>query len=299
MVLAKAGIGKTSAALDLIEKLHKEEENLVWGAIEIATSNVSKILWEQPDDVRRSYLDFINFLNEPLVKKLSYVYSDSDTPDTRELRTRAITNCAGAEEPSVVKELTSRFANFQKTGDESGIPPDLLRVTYATAVKFGGQKEYDAVKAIWKNPPTPSVKVAALDALTKTKDPNIVKQTLHLLPEVPLQDWYLVVFGLGQNRHSRRLLTQWFKDNYDDITQRIKSQPTLSLIVKYTFSGYSSEKDAEDIESFFKDKDVSKYNLALTQALDSIRANAVWLDRAKGDIVGWLDGFSKRYPSRL
>ena len=27
MVLAKAGIGKTSAALDLIEKLHKEEES--------------------------------------------------------------------------------------------------------------------------------------------------------------------------------------------------------------------------------------------------------------------------------
>jgi len=42
----------------------------------------------------------MQFLNEPLVKKLGYVYSDSDTPDTRELRTRAITNCAHAEEPS-------------------------------------------------------------------------------------------------------------------------------------------------------------------------------------------------------
>jgi len=114
---------------------------------------------------------------------------------------------------------------------------------------------------------------------------------------VPLQDWYIVVFGLGQNRHTRRLLTQWFKDNYDDIIQRIKSQSTLSRIVKDTFSGYSSEKDAEDIKSFFEGKDVSKYNLALTQALDSIRANAVWLDRAKGDIVGWLNDFSKRYPS--
>jgi len=36
------------------------------------------------------------------------------------------------------------------------------------------------------------------------------------------------------------------------VVRRVKSQSTLSRIVKDTFSGYSSEKDAEDIESFFK-----------------------------------------------
>jgi len=40
--------------------------------------------------------------------------------------------------------------------------PEMKSSFSAQAVKFGGQKEYDAVKAIWKNPPTPSVKVAAL-----------------------------------------------------------------------------------------------------------------------------------------
>ena len=102
--------------------------------------------------------------------------------------------------------------------------------------------------------------------------------------------------------------------------QRVKSQSSLSYIIKFTFAGYSSEKDAKDIEAFFKvrklflgtrsphltltpvetqDKDVSKFNLSLTQALDSIRANAVWLDRSKDDILEWLTEFSKRYPSRL
>jgi aminopeptidase 2 len=43
-----------------------------------------------------------------------------------------------------------------------------------------------------------------------------------------------------------------------------------------------------------QDKDVSKFNLALDQALDSIRANAVWLETSETDIRAWLAGFEKR-----
>lgn len=30
------------------------------------------------------------------------------------------------------------------------------------AIKYGGQKEFDLVKSVWNNPPTPSAKVSAL-----------------------------------------------------------------------------------------------------------------------------------------
>jgi len=46
-------------------------------------------------------------------------------------------------------------------------------------------------------------------------------------------------------------------------------------------------KDYEAIEAFYKDKDTSKYKLALAQALDSIRARAAYVQRSAEDLKGW------------
>lgn len=133
----------------------------------------------------------------------------------------------------MVKELTSRFAKFQKTGDESSIPPDLQRITYATVRffnSFGKRSRRDGCngtdflcrrlnlvvkKSTTRLKPSgrthqrllrkcrhcmfsiarvsyrPEDSLHVLfnrNALTRTTDPDIAKQTLHLLAkEVPLQ----------------------------------------------------------------------------------------------------------------
>lgn len=63
---------------------------------------------------------------------------------------------------SVLAELKSRFKHFQETGDDSKIPADLVRTTYVNAVRFGGRAEYETVKKVYKNPPTPSAKISAM-----------------------------------------------------------------------------------------------------------------------------------------
>lgn len=52
----------------------------------------------------------------------------------------------------------------------------------------------------------------------------------------------------------------------------------MRYLVQRTFSGLSTEKDYQEIVEFFKDKDTSKYNLALAQVLDTIRAKIAWLE---------------------
>lgn len=301
VTLAKAGMTKTSAALDLIEGLRAEEENLVWQSIDMSLTSVGRLLWEESDEIREQWSEFRKFLFYPIVEKLGFKYSESDTPDVRELRTLAINACAAAYEPKTVAQLKEWFDKFIETGDHSIIPSDLQRITFVNAVKNGGQAEYTAVKKIWLDPPTPSTKVSALSALTKAKDLSIAKQTFEMLTndEVPLQDWHSVVAGLGQNRYTRRLMTSYFYENYDAILERYKGNFSLSYIVKYTLQWYTTEKDAIDIEKWFKGKDVSKYNLALEQSLDSIRSNAIWIDRSGKEIISWISDFSKRHTSKL
>ncbi|KAF8311309.1 hypothetical protein DL93DRAFT_2229778 [Clavulina sp. PMI_390] len=299
-ILAQAGVGQTSAALDLIASLHKEEENLVWSAMAASLSNIKGLLWEQPAELRQSWNEWINYLYLTIVKKLGYDYRPEDSADVRELRTRAITNCARAQESTVVNELVTRFNKFVETKDDSSVPPDLQTIIYSMAVEHGGQKEFDTIKQIWKNPATPSAKSAAGYALTQVKTEDLTKQAFDLLTnEVQLQDWHSTVNGLSSNTFTRRKMAQYFYDNYDSIIKRYEGTFSITYIVEYTFRNFTTEKDAEEIAEFFKGKDNSKYNLALSQALDNIKANSKWLNRSQGDIESWLAKFSKEKGSKL
>jgi hypothetical protein len=63
---------------------------------------------------------------------------------------------------SVVVELKRRFARYLETGDESVIPADLVRATYATAVREGSAYEYEEMKKIEKDPKNPAQRSAAM-----------------------------------------------------------------------------------------------------------------------------------------
>ena len=50
----------------------------------------------------------------------------------------------------------------------------------------------------------------------------------------------------------------------------------------------TSEKDAQQVEAFFKDKDTSAFDQGLSQGLDAVRAKAKWLERDTKDVEQWL-----------
>ena len=62
-------------------------------------------------------------------------------------------------------------------------------------------------------------------------------------------------------------------------------------MVKGSFNSLSSYEDLEEVKAFFKDKDVRKFRLAVSQTFDSIQANADWLARDKEDVSQVRTGF--------
>lgn len=49
------------------------------------------------------------------------------------------------------------------------------------------------------------------------------------------------------------------------------------FVSRYSFQALSSDRDYEETQTFFKDKDTSMYKMSLDQALDSIKARAAWV----------------------
>lgn len=59
-------------------------------------------------------------------------------------------------------------------------------------------------------------------------------------------------------------------------------------MVKGSFNSLTSYEDLEDAKAFFKDKDVRKFRLSVSQTFDSIQASADWLKRDLEDVEQWL-----------
>ncbi|KAG6813612.1 hypothetical protein H0H92_009229 [Tricholoma furcatifolium] len=294
MALSKAGLAKLSSALTLVDGLKNEKEYLVWSGISESLEGLVSIWWEHPHIV-----DQLNALRRalfvPLVKKLGYEYSATDSADTSLLRTCAISQAAGAKDEGVVKELQSRFAQFMKTGDDSAIPADLQRVTFSVAVRHGGRAEFDTVVATYDNAKTPTARIAAMQAMGATEDAELMKETFQFI-STKARDQDVVYFfrGLANNPKSRRQVVKYFQDEYDVLYKRFEANFTLKSIVELSMGRLSTEKDRADVVEFFKDKDTSKYNQALAQVLDGIRARIAYIERSTGDLGGWLEAWASK-----
>ncbi|KAK7463560.1 Aminopeptidase 2 mitochondrial [Stygiomarasmius scandens] len=299
MALSKAALTKLSGALTLIDALRQEEEYLVWNGISGNLGNVAAI-WLDNAEVFDLLNEFRRSLFGPIVKKLGYEYPASDSPDTTQLRTCAIGASAVAEDMTVVNELKSRFDHYLKTGDDSKIPADLQRITYRVAVKYGGRDEYNAVKAIFEKAPTPTARIAAILALGQAQDGELLKETFNItLRGARDQDVIYFFRGLGSNRKSKMMLVEFFKQNYDELYKRFENTFMFKYFVEDAFGGLSTEKDLQETIEYFKDKDVTRYKMALNQTLDGIRARIAYLKHSTSDIETWLKEWKRKNASAL
>ncbi|KDQ20056.1 hypothetical protein BOTBODRAFT_62421 [Botryobasidium botryosum FD-172 SS1] len=292
--LAKSGVSKTSGALGLIDKLRSEKEQLVWSSISDSLSSLRTTWWEQPKDVRDKLNVFVQTIFGPLVDRLGYDHPQGEPSYIRELRDCAVSSTAAAGHPGVIKELQARFRHFQDTGDDSRIPIDLQGIIYCTAVQHGGREEYEAVKRIFKKAITPSVKIASLRALGFSQDPAIIDDALaFILTDVQTQDIMYIFTSLGTNNKARRPFAKYFQDKFDEFSKLFEGNFNLAKLVTAAFQHLTTKEDATQLTEFFKEKDVSKFNLALAQVLDKIHSSAKWVERDAKDVADWLEAWSK------
>jgi len=294
VALAKAGLADTSSMFTLIDSLSGEKEYLVWKSISDVISQVAAAWWEN-----EGIISLLNAFSQqayrPLVKRLGFEYPAGENPSTRKLRTEAITTAAIRGDEEVIKELQSRFAHLVNTGEDSRIPPDLEAITYRIAVKYGNRGEWEFVKGINEAGKTPTSRIAAICALGGSQDVDIGKETLkYMWANAKDQDFIYFFSGLSNNPKTKRLLESYLFENYDEITARFSGNALYKYLIQTSIAGFSSERDAKEIEGFFKDKDVSRYDMTLAQSLDGIRAKADWNERSTADLKEWLENWKKR-----
>ncbi|KAF8841202.1 hypothetical protein BDN67DRAFT_902084 [Paxillus ammoniavirescens] len=294
MALAKSGHATVSSALTVVDILRNEQEFLVWDSIARNLGLLVSTWWENEDIVKglNEFRKANIGLFGPVVDKLGFVYSPSDSAAISQLRTRAVGQASLAgDQKRVVNELKRMFEVYMNTRDESKIPADLFRTAAITAVKHGGLDEYNFVKGLCENPTTlPSVGISAMYAMCASKDRSCISDTEQfILNKARNQDIVYFFSGLQMNYDTRRRSAKFFMDNYKNLEERYRGNFSFKDVVSTVVGNLSTKDDIETLNKFFEDKDTSRYNLALAQTLDSLHASIAWIERSTTDIAGWIE----------
>lgn len=114
--------------------------------------------------------------------------------------------------------------------------------------------------------------------MSNTQDLDLINETLdYMMTQARDQDVVYFIHGIAGNLKTRRLMFEFFTKNYDAIYKRFAQNTMLKYIVSGAVDGLSTEADYQAIEKFFADKDVSKYDMALAQSKEGVRAKITWL----------------------
>ncbi|KAF8448022.1 leucyl aminopeptidase [Boletus edulis BED1] len=290
MALAKSGHATVSSALTVVDIFRNEPEFLVWDSIAENLALLVSTWWEN-EEIVQGLNEFRKKLFKPIVDRLGYVYSPSEPVDISQLRTSAIGQAAAAGDQAVVATLREMFKTYMATGDESKIPVDLFRTTAINAVKYGGVDEYNFVKGLYEDRTTlPSVGISAMYAMCASKEESCNRDTERfILNKARSQDIIYFFSGQQMNYGTRRSSVKFFMDNFELLEERYKGTFSFQFVIPAALGNLGTKSDIEWIKKFFEDKDTSRYNLALAQTLDSLRASAAWIERSTTDISEWLE----------
>ncbi|KAJ7694164.1 leucyl aminopeptidase [Mycena rosella] len=327
MALSKAGFAKVSDTLTVIDLWSNEKEcelfqfpmwlgissasflDLVLSSVSDTLSAFVSTFSDSPKTVE-ILRAFIRSLFVPIVKRLGYEYSADDPTDVILLRTKAIAAALTGKDQGVIDELKGRFAYYMQTGDDSRIPADLQSVIFVAAVKYGGPAEYAAIQKIQEKPKTPTARIAAIYALGTTEDSALLERTFSSIADARDNEIVYFLRGLQSNVLAKRKLAAYFKDHYDSasfafiryctqltvfqLMKRFEGNFTITHLVSVSFGALSTKEDYASIEEFFKDKDTSKYSMALAQTMETIRTRIAYIERSSADLNEWLEKWDKR-----
>lgn len=200
-------------------------------------------------------------------------------------------NCMTDIKSSIIEEAKKRFQLWASGQDEEAINPNLRSAIFAINVSEGGRKEFDRVKEEYLKTDSVDGKEICLSSLGRTKDPELVKEYLDFLfsDKVAIQDIHTGAASLAANSKVRHLLWEYMKNNWGPVSARLSSNNVVfDRFVRLGLAKFTDHAIAEDISSFFQDKDTGAYDRALVIVSDSIRTNARYKERDEKLVLEWL-----------
>ncbi|KAK6005847.1 hypothetical protein QM012_007489 [Aureobasidium pullulans] len=275
--------------LNLLPLFKDDEDGFVWAQIQKAVSTLrSAISTEHPTS--EAFTSYVQDLTQPARSKITWTGHPDDYVKG-EFEKIIIFMSAAQADANILSEVQSRFKAW-KSGNRDAIPRNLQNPIFGLAVLYGGEDEYNAMKAEYLSNCTIDGKEICIAALGRTKLPNLARDLLDFAfreHRVPLQNLHFVGMAVSNGLCAPELWS-YVKQNWDLVWQTLKvNNYALSWFLENSLCGSDDLSIERDIAAFFSDKDVPQIEEVLEIVKGSIRRNAAFKTRARSEIIDYFE----------
>ena len=191
---------------------------------------------------------------------------------------------------STIDQAKRQFASYT-SGNKDAIRPSLRSVVFRINVKYGSKGDYDAIRHEFSQTTSIDGKEVCLRSLGTAPTAELAKDLLHFMfsDEVAVQDLHFGAVSLAVNTIGRKALWNFIVEDWDKVWAKMSSRPiVMARFVKNTLSEFSTSGMEETMDQFFKDKDQSGWDRAVTQAMDAVRTKAKYRERDEQLLLEWV-----------
>ncbi|GMI15997.1 hypothetical protein TrVE_jg1398 [Triparma verrucosa] len=282
--LVKAGMMKPGDLVKLLSSYVAEDDATVWEALGGVLVGLEKATQDIPM-INANIKSLAKKIIAPLVELVGWEAQAEDGHLTKLLRGTCIRllSIFSYSEAGVKDEANRRFAKFlEDAADMQSLPSDMRTPVFKMVVKNGGKKEFEDVKGYYTSATDNAEKKHVLSSIGETPDLKLKMDVLDWTThgDVKLQDFFYAVGSVHSSGPEGRDLTwTYFKENFDRYKTMLglASASLFDAIIQCSCGGFSSDEKADEIEEFFKDKDVAQNQRKITQIVEAMRANAKYL----------------------
>lgn len=281
--LAEAGESRTVDALNLLTAYKNEDNYTVWSEIIGGLGSVKKMLYGS-----KTYPKFEQFAQTILLsisKKVGWTPKKGEPHTQVFLRSLILSALISFNHKPTIDRATRMYKSRR-------IPTDLKATVYRAVAKSGGSRQHAEFIRMYKEAHDQQQEQSRIGAaLGAFEDKKLLKKTLEfaMSKDVRPQDTLFVYYPVMGNPLGTKLAWQTLKKDWKTLVKRYTiTNKLLAYFVGMT-GALSTEKDADDVETFFKKSELPNNSLKLAQALENIRANAEWIARERKSVEKWLE----------
>lgn len=273
---AKAGYTDTTEALSLLQYYDQEDNSVVW---DIISSNLASIRAAMDDDELRDQMKpYMRRLVEKQLARLGWQKAKNEPHLDSLLRPTILGMASFAEEPAVVEKSLELFNDMNKPED---IEPDIRGVVYGTAVRHGGEAEFDKLLKMHDETTSSEERNTIVSALTGFKQPELIKRALEIVTtdKVRLQDVSFWVAYSFLNRHAKHDTWKWMKQNWQWLSENLSSDLSFYRYPIYAGRAFSDEKFLTEYKEFFFSVTSPALDRSIKQGIEMIEWQSDWKAR--------------------
>ncbi|KAH8379355.1 hypothetical protein KR009_004350 [Drosophila setifemur] len=284
--MVQAGHASTAEVLSLVDSYRLETNYTVWTAITNSLTNLHILI--SHTDLMDDFHRFGRSLYEPVAKHLGWEPRDGENHLDTLLRSLVLTRLVSFRSEDVIEVARNRFRSH--VNGTNPLPADLRTTCYKAVLQDGNEEIFNEMLNLYRATDLHEEQDRISRALGCSGDVKLLRRVIDfaMSGEVRAQDSVFVIVAVAINPKGRDMAWEFFKENNKMLLERYQGGFLLSRLIKYLIENFASEERAKEVEEFFKVNQIPGTERTVSQAVETIRLNAAWLQRDQEQLTQYL-----------